>query len=56
MNVIVYALLGKLIIYLAQKFPFTSLPLVGKLWEEQRFFGKLFGCDLCLGVWHISLT
>jgi hypothetical protein len=52
MNVIIYALLGKLIIYLVQKFPFQSLPIIGKLWEEKRFFGKLFGCDLCLG-WYV---
>lgn len=51
MNVVIYALLGKLIIYLAQKFPFISIPIVGRLWEEKRFLGKLFGCDLCAGTW-----
>lgn len=50
-TILVVAFLGRLLIYLAQNFPFQKFWVVGKLWDEDRFFGKLFGCDLCLGVW-----
>jgi hypothetical protein len=50
-SIIIYALLGRLTIYLAQSFPFQKLYLIGRLWNEERFLGKLFACDLCLGVW-----
>jgi hypothetical protein len=46
-----YALVGKLIIYLAQIFPKQKLPIIGKLFAENRFFGELFACDLCTGFW-----
>ena len=39
---IIFGCLGKLIIYLAMLFPKHPR---GEFWE------KLFGCDLCLGVW-----
>ena len=49
LNFIAYALVGKLLLFLWHKAPyqkwFTGLPKVGK------FFGELFECDLCLGVW-----
>jgi hypothetical protein len=54
-KIIVFALLGKLTIYLAQNFPFISLPLIGRYWKEKRFLGKLFACDLCLGVWVYTI-
>ena len=41
---LLFALLGKLLIYLTQQFP-----PVQKIKVE--FFQKLFECDLCLGVW-----
>lgn len=50
-KIIIYAGLGKLIIFFAQAFPFQKIAIIGKLWERDRFFGKLFACDLCLGVW-----
>ena len=40
---LVYALVGKLIIYITQIFPFP--------FREGRFLYKLWKCDLCLGVW-----
>lgn len=55
-KIVIFALLGKLTIYLAQNFPFVSFPLIGKYWKEKRFLGKLFACDLCLGVWVYTLT
>ena len=50
-----FALVGKLIIYLAQIFPKQKLPVIGTLFAEDRFLGELFACDLCLGVWVYSL-
>jgi hypothetical protein len=41
---LLFALLGKLLIYLTQQFP-----PIQKIKAE--FFQKLFECDLCLGVW-----
>ncbi len=55
-KIIIYAGLGKLLIYLAQNFPFQKLALIGDLWKEDKFLGKLFACDLCLGVWIYFLT
>jgi len=55
-KIVIFALIGKLTIYLAQKFPFNKLPIVASLWDENRFLGKLFACDLCLGVWVYTLT
>jgi len=46
-----FALVGKLIIYLAQIFPFQKLPIIGKLFADERFLGELFACDLCFGFW-----
>ena len=49
---VIYALVGKIIIFLLQKFPKNSLPIIGKyLFREGRFLDKLFGCGLCLGFW-----
>lgn len=50
-RIILYAGLGKLIIFLAQAFPFHHLPVIGKMWSDDKFLGELFACDLCLGVW-----
>jgi hypothetical protein len=51
LKLLAFALVGKLIIYLLQVFPFQKLPLIGSLWKEDRFLGHLFDCDLCLGFW-----
>lgn len=52
---LVYLGLGKLIIFLLQKFPFGKIYVVGKLFAEGKFLNELFGCDLCLGVWVYSI-
>jgi hypothetical protein len=44
-------LVGRVCIFLLQKFPFTKLPLIGRLWGEGGFLCDLFSCDLCIGVW-----
>ena len=51
---VIYALVGKIIIFLLQKFPKHSLPFIGKLFREGKFLGELFDCDLCLGFWIYS--
>lgn len=50
-QIVAYALIGRLTIYLLQKFPKHSLPIIGKLFREGKFLDELFSCDLCLGVW-----
>ena len=47
---IVFLLVGKLVIYILQKFPFRDT-FIGNLFSEGKFLEKLFSCDLCLGVW-----
>ncbi len=54
MQLVAFALIGKLIIFLLQKFPTSHLPLIGRLFEEEKFLGNLFSCDLCLGFWVFS--
>jgi hypothetical protein len=50
-QLVAYALIGKLTIFLLQKFPKHSLPIIGELFREGRLLGDLFSCDLCLGFW-----
>lgn len=51
LSYIVYASIGRLIIWLLQKFPFQKVLLIGKLFEDGKFLHDLFSCDLCLGFW-----
>ncbi len=51
---VIYALVGKIVIFLLQKFPKHTLPFIGKLFREGKFLEELFGCDLCLGFWIYS--
>jgi hypothetical protein len=53
-QLVAYALIGKLTIFLLQKFPKHSLPIIGELFREGRLLGDLFSCDLCLGFWVYS--
>jgi len=50
-QLVVYALVGKLLIFIFQKFPKSKIPLIGRLFLEGKFLEELFSCDLCLGVW-----
>jgi len=45
------ALVGKIIIFLLQRFPKHTLPIIGKLFREGKLLDELFACDMCLGVW-----
>ena len=51
MQVVIFALVGKLLIFLLQKFPRHSLPIIGRLFQEGGLLDNLFSCDICLGVW-----
>jgi len=51
---VVYGLVGKIIIFLLQKFPKHTLPIIGKLFREGKFLDDLFSCGLCLGFWVFS--
>ena len=48
---VIFALVGKIIVFLLQKFPKPKLPLIGKLFREGELLDELFSCDLCLGFW-----
>ena len=54
MQLVAFALIGKLTIFLLQKFPISRLPLIGRLFEEGKLLGDLLSCDLCLGFWVYS--
>lgn len=45
---LIYATVGKLVIFFAQKFPYFAKSKV-------EFIRKLFECDLCLGFWVYGL-
>lgn len=50
-RLVIYVLVGKLLIFIFQKFPKHTLPLIGRLFRDGKFLEELFSCDLCLGVW-----
>lgn len=45
-TLVIYLAVGKVAIYLIQKFPLTQ-----KLSDKWELLDKLFNCDLCLGTW-----
>jgi len=51
LQVIGFLLVGRLVVFVLQKFPFIKIPFIGNLFKEGKFLEQLFGCDLCLGVW-----
>jgi len=48
-NWILYTIIGKILIYLWMKFPFSE-----KI-EKIKFIKELHECDLCSGVWFYSI-
>jgi len=46
-----YCLIGRILVYVLQKFPFQHLWFIGNWWKEGKFLRQLFDCDLCLGTW-----
>ena len=51
LQVISFLLVGRLVVFVLQKFPFIKIPFIGSLFEEWKFLAQLFSCSLCLGVW-----
>ena len=49
-QVIAFLLVGRLAVFVLQKFPFRKT-FIGKHFREGKFLERLFSCDLCLGVW-----
>jgi hypothetical protein len=54
-SLLIYVLIGRLVIFLAQEFPFKRIPFIGNAWQEGEFLQEMFSCDLCLGVWIYTL-
>jgi hypothetical protein len=48
---VLFALIGRLIIFFIQKFPFSKVPLIGNLFGDGKYMDELINCDLCLGFW-----
>jgi hypothetical protein len=48
---VIFALVGRIILFLLQKFPKSKFPFIGKLFREGKLLDELFSCDLCLGFW-----
>ena len=46
-----YLLIGKLLIFLLQRFPKNKLPIISPLFREGKLLADLFDCDLCVGFW-----
>jgi hypothetical protein len=46
---------GRLCIFLLQKFPFYKFKFLKGLFLEGGFLHDLFACDLCLGVWVFTI-
>lgn len=51
----IYALIGRTCIFFLQRFPFSKLPGVGRMFRSGGFLHDLFACDLCLGVWVYTI-
>lgn len=48
-ELVAYFLIGRLLIFVFQKFPFPKL--FPTYFKEGKFLEQLFGCDFCLGFW-----
>jgi len=55
LDLLIYLLIGRLLVFYSQKFPFQKLAFIGRLWKEGEFLNMMFSCDLCLGVWIYTL-
>jgi len=51
LDVIGFLLVGKLLVWVLQKFPMQKLFILGRFFEPGKFLRELFECQLCLGVW-----
>lgn len=46
-----FCFVGRVLVFVLQKFPFRHVWIIGGWWGEGKFLRQLFDCDLCLGVW-----
>jgi len=51
LQLIGYLLIGRLLVFVLQKFPFHKIKFIGNLFQEGKFLKELFDCDFCLGSW-----
>jgi hypothetical protein len=49
-----FLLVGRLLVFFLQEFPFDKFFLIGGLFKEGKFLKQLLECDLCLGFWVYS--
>lgn len=49
-QLIVFLLVGRLAVFIIQKFPFQKT-IIGKYFKEGKFLEQLFSCSLCLGCY-----
>jgi hypothetical protein len=49
-KLLAFLLIGRLLVWMAQRFPFQNLPIIGNL-MKRKSLQELIHCDLCLGVW-----
>jgi hypothetical protein len=54
LDLVVFLGTGKVLLFLIQKFPWSKLPFIGKLFSEGKFLEQLLSCDLCAGFWLYS--
>lgn len=54
-QIVSFLLVGRLVIFVLQKFPFRKVIFIGGLFEEGKFLEQLFSCSLCLGVWVYAI-
>lgn len=45
-----FLLVGRLLVFVLQKFPFRKT-IIGKFFKEGKFLEQLFSCELCLGCY-----
>jgi hypothetical protein len=50
-----FCAVGRVCIFLLQKFPFHKIKFIGAWFKEGGFLHDLFACDLCLGVWVFTI-
>lgn len=55
LQLVVFLLVGRLVIFVLQKFPFQKVPFIGRLFEEGKFLEQLFACSFCLGCWAYAI-
>ena len=50
-KIVEFLLVGRLAIFIIQKFPLPKLPFIGYYFKEGRTLRELVDCDMCFGVY-----